>query len=163
MGWFLDNFSTCSVLQLYVMNWRVLISLNTWFELHSTRFTHSSVLAWRIPGTREPSGLLSMGLHRVVHDSHDLAAAAATHFITYFYYVQFKYFLISLMISTLIYEVFRCLLFTFPKFRISTCYLLVFILTQLFSENMFKLLNFGRLFFFFNPHKLKVSKCSICI
>ena len=30
--------------------------------------THSSVLAWRIPGTGEPSGLLSMGLHRVGHD-----------------------------------------------------------------------------------------------
>ena len=29
--------------------------------------THSSVLAWRIPGTREPGGLLSMGLHRVEH------------------------------------------------------------------------------------------------
>ena len=29
--------------------------------------THSSVLAWRIPGTEEPDGLLSMGLHRVGH------------------------------------------------------------------------------------------------
>ena len=39
--------------------------------------TLSSILAWRIPGTEEPSGLLSMGLHRVGHDSSDLAAAAA--------------------------------------------------------------------------------------
>ena len=30
--------------------------------------THSSVLAWRISGTGEPSGLPSMGLHRVGHD-----------------------------------------------------------------------------------------------
>ena len=30
--------------------------------------THSSVLAWRIPGTGEPSGLPSMGSHRVRHD-----------------------------------------------------------------------------------------------
>ena len=30
--------------------------------------THSSVLAWRIPGMREPGGLLSMGSHRVGHD-----------------------------------------------------------------------------------------------
>ena len=30
--------------------------------------THSSVLAWRIPGTREPGGLPFMGLHRVGHD-----------------------------------------------------------------------------------------------
>ena len=39
--------------------------------------THSSVLAWRIPGTGEPGGLLSMGSHRVGHDWRDLAAAAA--------------------------------------------------------------------------------------
>ena len=31
--------------------------------------THSSVLAWRIPGTGEPGGLPSMGSHRVGHDS----------------------------------------------------------------------------------------------
>ena len=37
--------------------------------------THSSVLAWRIPGTGEPGGLLSMGSHRVGHDWSDLAAA----------------------------------------------------------------------------------------
>ena len=30
--------------------------------------THSSILAWRIPGTEEPSGLPSMGSHRVRHD-----------------------------------------------------------------------------------------------
>ena len=30
--------------------------------------THSRVLAWRIPGTGEPGGLLSMGLHRVGHN-----------------------------------------------------------------------------------------------
>ena len=39
--------------------------------------THSSVLAWRIPGTEEPGGLPSMGSHRVRHDWSDLAAAAA--------------------------------------------------------------------------------------
>ena len=37
----------------------------------------SSILAWRVPGTGEPGGLLSMGLHRVGHDWGDLAAAAA--------------------------------------------------------------------------------------
>ncbi|XDB53720.1 hypothetical protein AB1E18_007237 [Capra hircus] len=37
--------------------------------------THSSVLAWRIPGTGEPGGLLSLGSHRVGHDGSDLAAA----------------------------------------------------------------------------------------
>ena len=41
--------------------------------------THSSVLAWRIPGTGEPGGLPSMGSHRVGHDWSD-AATAAVHF-----------------------------------------------------------------------------------
>ena len=39
--------------------------------------THSSILAWRIPGTAEPGGLPSMGSHRVGHNWSDLAAAAA--------------------------------------------------------------------------------------
>ena len=39
--------------------------------------THTSVLAWRIPGTGEPGGLSSLGSHRVGHDWSDLAAAAA--------------------------------------------------------------------------------------
>ena len=38
--------------------------------------THSSVLAWGIPGTGEPGGLPSMGSHRGRHDLSDLAAAA---------------------------------------------------------------------------------------
>ena len=38
--------------------------------------THSSVLAWRIPGTGKPGGLPSMGSHRVGHDWSDLAAAS---------------------------------------------------------------------------------------
>ena len=36
--------------------------------------THSSVLAWRIPGTGEPGGLPSVGSHRIGHDWSDLAA-----------------------------------------------------------------------------------------
>ena len=39
--------------------------------------THSSVLAWRIPGMGEPGGLPPMGSHRVRHNSSDLAAAEA--------------------------------------------------------------------------------------
>ena len=39
--------------------------------------THSSVLAWRIPGTGEPGGLPLMGSHRVGHDWGDLAAAVS--------------------------------------------------------------------------------------
>ena len=37
----------------------------SWIPLRVFTF---SVLAWRIPGTGEPGGLLSMGLHRVGHD-----------------------------------------------------------------------------------------------
>ena len=39
--------------------------------------THTSILAWRIPGTGEPTGLPSMGSHRVRHNWSDLAAAVA--------------------------------------------------------------------------------------
>ena len=45
--------------------------------LEKAMATHSSVLAWRIPGTGEPGGLLSMGSHRVRHDWGDFAAAAS--------------------------------------------------------------------------------------
>ena len=38
---------------------------------------HSSVLAWRIPGTGQPGGFPSVGSHRVGHDWSDLAAAAS--------------------------------------------------------------------------------------
>ena len=37
-------------------------------DLEKEMATHSSVLAWRIPGTGEPGGLPSMGSHRVGHD-----------------------------------------------------------------------------------------------
>ena len=45
--------------------------------LEKAMATHSSVLAWRIPGMGEPSGLPSMGSHRVRHNWGNLAAAAA--------------------------------------------------------------------------------------
>ena len=41
---------------------------------------HSSIRAWRIPGTEEPGGLPSMGSHSVGHDRSDLAAAAVAPF-----------------------------------------------------------------------------------
>ena len=43
--------------------------------------THSSVLAWRIPGMGEPSGLPSVGWHRVGHDWSNLAAVAAAIYV----------------------------------------------------------------------------------
>ena len=48
-----------------------LSDLTLFFHFHALEkemATHSSVLAWRIPGTGEPGGLLSMGSHRVGHD-----------------------------------------------------------------------------------------------
>ena len=46
------------------------------YALEKEMATHSSVLAWRIPGMGEPGGLPSMGSHRVGHNWSDLAAAA---------------------------------------------------------------------------------------
>ena len=64
---------------------RSLVACSPWgrdftftFHFHSLEkemATHSSVLAWRIPGTGEPGGLPSMGSHRVGHGWSDLAAA----------------------------------------------------------------------------------------
>ena len=72
--------------------WRNLVGCSPWghtksdtterlhFHFHALEkemATHSSVLAWRIPGMGEPGELPSMGSHRVGHDWSDLAAAAA--------------------------------------------------------------------------------------
>ena len=73
--------------------------------------THSSVLAWRISGTGEPRGLLSIGSHRVGHDWSDLAAAAAATWIliwtskrksviySWEYIVMLSYFIINFLIG----------------------------------------------------------------
>ena len=61
-------------------SWTRLSDFTFTFHFHALEkemATHSSVLAWRIPGTEEPGGLPSMGSHRVGHDWSDLAAAAA--------------------------------------------------------------------------------------
>ena len=47
------------------------------YALEKEMATHSSVLAWRIPGMEEPGGLPSLGSHRVGYDWSNLAAAAA--------------------------------------------------------------------------------------
>ena len=61
-------------------SWTRLSDFTLTFHFHALEeemATHSSVLAWRIPGTGEPGGLPSMGSHRVGHDWSDLAAAVA--------------------------------------------------------------------------------------
>ena len=61
-------------------SWTRLSDFTFTFHFHALEkemATHSSVLAWRIPGTGEPVGLPSMGSNRVGHDRSYLAAAAA--------------------------------------------------------------------------------------
>ena len=61
-------------------SWTQLSDFTFTFHFHALEketATHSSVLAWRSPGTGEPGELPSMGSHRVGHDWSDLAAAAA--------------------------------------------------------------------------------------
>ena len=77
--------------------WRSLVGCSRWVSKSRTRLsdfpftfhfpalekdmaTHSSVLAWRIPGMVEPGRLPSVGSHRVGHDWSDAAAAAETLF-----------------------------------------------------------------------------------
>ena len=54
------NLSTMQKTQIRSLDWED--------PLEMEMATHSSILAWRIPGTEEPSGLPSMGSHRVGHD-----------------------------------------------------------------------------------------------
>ena len=64
----------------FVKSWTRLSDFPFTFHFHALEkemATHSSVLAWRIPGTEEPGRRPSMGSHRVGHDWSDLAAAAA--------------------------------------------------------------------------------------
>ena len=61
--------------------WTRLSDFTFTFHFHALEkemATHSSVLAWRIPGTGEPGGLPSLGSHRVGHDWSDLAAVVAS-------------------------------------------------------------------------------------
>ena len=78
-------------------SWTRLSDVTFTFHFHALEeemATHSSVLAWRIPGTEEPGGLPSMGSHRVGHNWSDLEAAAAAaaqyyyDFICYFSYYE---------------------------------------------------------------------------
>ena len=57
---FLPELSAGSVVPLQPLGWE--------HPLEKEMATHSSVLAWRIPGTGEPGGLPSLGSHRVRHD-----------------------------------------------------------------------------------------------
>ena len=66
--------------------WTRLSDFTFTFHFHALEkemASHSSVLAWRIPGTGEPGGLPSMESYKVRHDRSNLAAAAAAAFSPY--------------------------------------------------------------------------------
>ena len=64
-SWGHKESDTTERLNWTVLNWSNLACMH---KLEKEMATHSSILAWRIPGTQEPGGLLSVGLHRVGHD-----------------------------------------------------------------------------------------------
>ena len=86
--------------------------------------THSSVLAWRIPGTGKPGGLPFLGSHRVGHDRSDLAAAATIQvqgLSKYlFSFLEWPLFLFSLIFQ---HKYLFCEVFTihFPRQRSPLC------------------------------------------
>ena len=65
--------------------------------------THSSVLAWRIPGSEEPGGLPSMGSHRVGHDLKGLSSSSSssTHILKCCFELGFQYLKKQLIITML--------------------------------------------------------------
>ena len=75
--------------------------------------THSSVFAWRIPGTGEPGGLPSVGSHRVGYDWNDLAAAAAAAAVVnisglYLYQYHTSWLLYSMSLNQVVKVLFNC-------------------------------------------------------
>ena len=71
----LPGSSVHGIFQARVLEWGAI----AFSDMLLVSYTHSSVLAWRIPGTAEPGALPSMGSHRVGHNWGDLAAAARSY------------------------------------------------------------------------------------
>ena len=76
----MDGGAWYAAVQVVTKSWTWLSDFTFTFHFHALEkemATHSSVLAWRIPGIGEPGGQPSMGSHRVGHDWSDLAVAAS--------------------------------------------------------------------------------------
>ena len=80
----MDRGACLAAVHRVTQSWARLKRLNM-HALEKEMATHSSMLAWRIPGTVEHGGLPSMGSHRVGHDCSDLAAAAAACAFKYYF------------------------------------------------------------------------------
>ena len=70
-------------------------------QMHPPPLYSCSVLTWRIPGTGQPAGLPSMGLHRVGHDWSDLAVAVPVYTGFQSFRLSFSYSILSLFESIL--------------------------------------------------------------
>ena len=67
----MDREAWCAAVHGVTKSWTQLRDFTFTFHFHvleKEMATHSSVLAWRIPGMAEPGGLPSVGSHRVGHD-----------------------------------------------------------------------------------------------
>ena len=105
--------------------------------------THSSVLAWRIPGTGEPGGLPSMGSHRVGHDWSDLAAAAAFHYCFNLHISTDIWYINRLSFHKIIYDLYICF-YSFFFFSNNQFWLLL-VVPLLFLFSIFSSVQFSRL------------------
>ena len=86
-------FHLCEVHQVIIELTSISLFTFHFHALEKEMATHSSVLAWRIPGTGEPDGLPSMGSHRVGHDWSNLAMVYPSlylHFYPSDFFLPFK-------------------------------------------------------------------------
>ena len=94
--WFVASLVAQVVKNLPAMQEMQVWSLNREDPLEKRMATHSSILAWRIPWTEEPSGLHSMGLQRVVHDRttniFTLSHSPCLRFVFSFFFLRVKVF-----------------------------------------------------------------------
>ena len=109
-----------------------LINITVTHVLEKEMATHSSVLAWRIPGTGEPGGLPSMGSYRVRHNWSDLAAAAADTCI-----IVWKFTTVYLNFVILLYII--CYILCYILYVINYCMLCIIynIIHNMYSNIMF--------------------------